>query len=235
MGNGPCDRSDPGPQPLTPPCLSDWSGVGALPRPGAAFMSAPIKQTPVTIFSDFTCPYSFIMEAALWSRMEAGVIKVTYRAYELYPAPLPAPSPAGEPGWHEAVAPLAAELGITISVPSYRPRTAKAHEAAYFAAERGLATPLRRALFTAYWSEQVDIGRIDVITRTAAEVGIDAEELRIALDIDMHREQALRDREIADRLRVPGAPTLFIGTGHDARVLIGAHPASALDEALAGR
>jgi predicted DsbA family dithiol-disulfide isomerase len=194
-----------------------------------------VPAVPVTIFSDFTCPYCYVTEAALWRAGSSGSATLRFRAYELYPAPLPATSPADEPGWREAIAPFAEELALSISAPAFRPRTAKAHEAACFAAARGRELKLRRSIFAAYWGEGADIGRIDVLTSLAAEVGLDGEALKIALDIDLHHDDLVRHRDTAARLRIPGAPTIFVGEGALARVLIGAHSPAALDEALAGR
>lgn len=187
----------------------------------------------LTLFADFTCPHSYVTEAALWSRAEAGVIELRFRAHELYPAPTEAPAPAEEPGWREALAPLARELSLALIAPDFRPRTAKAHEASVHAALHGGEIPLRRAIYEAFWKEGRDVGRIDVLAELAAGAGLEAEDLRIALDIDTHAEEVARQGELARRLRVPGTPTLYVGTGPDARVLVGAHSASALDAAIA--
>jgi predicted DsbA family dithiol-disulfide isomerase len=189
--------------------------------------------TETTIFSDFTSPFCYLAEAALWPRVERGEITVRYRALELFPPPAALPAPADEHGWREAVAPLAAEQGVLLAMPAFRPRTGKAHEASAFAAEQGVESPFRRAVFEAYWRDERDIGRIDVLMSLGAAVGLDPVSLRIALDLDRHAAAVQRDAELARRLNVPGAPTLYIGTGPGARSLIGAHPASALDEALA--
>jgi predicted DsbA family dithiol-disulfide isomerase len=189
----------------------------------------------VTIFSDFTCPYCYVTEAALWRRAESGVLSVRYRAIELYPHPYPAPSPREEAEWRAAVEPLAVELGLTLGAPGFRPRTRKAHEAACFAAVRGLEQQLRRAIFSAYWEQEKDIGRIDTIVEIARDAGIEAEELKIALDIDTHSGEVQHDGQVARQLNLPGAPALYLGLGPGARVLLGAQSPAALDDAIAGR
>jgi predicted DsbA family dithiol-disulfide isomerase len=176
-----------------------------------------------------------VTEAALWRRAESGDLSVRYRALELYPHPTPAPAPRDETGWQEAVAPLATELGLTLRAPGFRPRTRKAHEAASFAAVRGLEQRLRHALFSAYWQHERDIGRIDTLVEIARDVGLDAEELKIALDIDTHSDEVEHDGEIARQLNLPGAPTLYLGLGPGARVLLGAQSLAAIEEAIAGR
>ena len=63
-----------------------------------------------------------------------------------------------------------------------------------------------KEIFAAYWTEGRDIGRIDVLSELASSVGLDPEELKIALDIDKFSDEVLRDRELAQKLRVPGTP-----------------------------
>jgi predicted DsbA family dithiol-disulfide isomerase len=190
----------------------------------------------LTLFSDFTCPYSYVTEAALRQVLaEGGEVEVRYRALELYPASTEAVAPADEEGWEVAVRPMAEALGLTLSVPGFRPRTRKAHEAATFATERGLGDAMRKAIFAAYWGEERDIGRVDVLMELVERLGVDPTDLKIALDIDLHARSVTEDEELARRLRVPGSPTLFIGTGPSARVLVGAQDRAALDEAIRAR
>lgn len=134
-----------------------------------------------------------------------------------------------------AAAPLAEALGIELRPPSVRPRTRKAHEAARFAAARGLEGPLRDAIYDAYWREGADIGRIDQLMEVAAGVGLEPIELKIALDVDSHREEIERDAAQAGRLGVQILPTLYLGSGPSARILVGAQGLRDLDEALGGR
>lgn len=189
---------------------------------------------PITIFSDFSCPYSYVTEAALRKVAASGAGDVRYRALELYPASSPLPPPEEDDAWREQVGALAEAEGVPLRPPGFRPRTRKAHEAARMARDRGAEEGMRAAIFHAYWAEGADIGRIDVLTRLIAPLGIDPEDLKIALDIDRYREEVLRDQEIARRLGVVSTPTLYLGTGPAARVLLGAQSRAGLDSALAG-
>jgi predicted DsbA family dithiol-disulfide isomerase len=187
----------------------------------------------LTLFSDFTCPYSYVTEAGLRGLMRRdGEVEIRYRALELYPAPTEPIAPAEEEGWEEAVRPLAERLGIELRAPGFRPRTRKAHEAARFAEERGVGAAMRDAIYRAYWAEERDIGRVDVLMEIVATLGVDPVDLKIALDIDRYSEAVVHDLLLAERLRVPGVPTLFVGTGPAATVLVGAQSPEALDEAL---
>jgi len=191
-----------------------------------------LRALPVTVFFDFTCPYSYVAVAALQRRAASGDVEVRGRALELFPAPEPLRAPGEDPPWEEEVAPRAAELRLELRAPGFRPRTRKAHEAAAFAAERGVAPEMRSAIFSAYWVEGLDIGRIDVLAALAGGIGLDAEDLRIELDIDRYRDAVLADEALARRLRIARTPTLFVGTGPAARVLVGAPSGEELEAAI---
>ena len=126
----------------------------------------------------------------------------------------------------------AAAAGVTLRNPRGRPRTRKAHEAAAHAAREGAGRAMRAAIYRAYWEDDADIGRIDVLMELGEAVGIDATGLKIALDIDAARDHVLADLELAGRLRVTAVPTLYIGAGADAVVLQGAWEMRALDDAI---
>jgi predicted DsbA family dithiol-disulfide isomerase len=192
---------------------------------------------PITLFADFACPFSYLVEVGLERVADERAFRVN-RAYELFPEGSELPEPGSVPeGWEEARA-LAATLGILLRPPSVWPRTTKAHEAARFAAEHGVEAEFRRAVYAAVWEESVDIGRIDVLASLLAEAGTDAEEAKIALDIDRFALEVASDLELARRLGVRQTPILFLGRGTSARAVIGAHPVDALGrflaEALAG-
>jgi len=187
---------------------------------------------PITFFVDFTCPFSYVNEAALHALAPAHRLDLRPRAYELYPAPEPLPRPAHRTDELAAVKEIAAELGLPLNPPPFRPRTRKAQEASRFAESRGIRDQMRRSIYRAYWAEGADIGRIDVLMGLAGDLGIDPTDVKISLDIDEHAATVEADMALARRLRVTATPTLFVGDGRDARILQGARGMAALDAAL---
>ncbi|HYR11313.1 MAG TPA: DsbA family protein [Longimicrobium sp.] len=187
---------------------------------------------PVVVFSDFACPFSYVTEAALRRMQAAGEVEPTHLAWELYPAPAPLPS-ADEGGWMDALRPLADELGIALRVPT-PVRTRKAHEAAAFAASKGVGPAMREALFAAHFAEGRDIGRIDVLVEIGAGLGLDASELKVVLDVDAFSARVAAEQDAALRAGVEGVPTIVIGTGDEARWLVGARPFAELRAAVLG-
>lgn len=187
---------------------------------------------PVVVFSDFACPFSYVTEAALRRMQAAGEVEPTHLAWELYPAP--AVLPLSDPdAWIPTLRPLADEMGIVLRAP-VPARTRKAHEAAAFAAAKGLGPPMREALFAAHFAEGRDIGRIDVLVEVGAGVGLDASELKVVLDVDAFAARIVAEEDAARRAGVEGVPTLVIGTGDEARWLVGARPFAELRAAVLG-
>ena len=186
---------------------------------------------PVTVFSDFACPYSYVAETALRRMEAAGEVECTHLAFELFPAP--APLPEGDAGaWMDALSPLADELGIALRVPPAPARTAKAHEAAAFARARGAGAAMRQAIFAAYFGDGRDIARIDVLVELGAALGLDAGELKVVLDVDSLSPRIRAEGEAARAAGVEGTPTLVAGTGDAARWVVGARPYAELRAAI---
>ena len=186
----------------------------------------------VVIFSDFSCPFSYLTEAALRQLAAEMEIEIEYRAFELHPAPAPLPPP-DEVGAPDApLRRLADEIEISLAQPERRPRTRKAHEAARFAREAGVEESLRERIYAAYWTGGRDIGRIDTLTELAEAAGLEGMRLKIALDIDLYADAVGADRNAAGRLGITGVPTLIVESGAAARLLVGARPLDELRKEL---
>lgn len=187
---------------------------------------------PVVVFSDFACPFSYVTEAALRRMQAAGEVAATHLAWELYPAPAPLP-PADAGEWMDALRPLANELGLALRIPPPA-RTRKAHEAAAFAASKNVGPAMREALFAAYFGQGRDVGRIDVLVEIGAGLGLDATELKVVLDVDTFSGRVAAEQDAALRAGVQGVPTIVVGTGDEARWLVGARPFAELRAAILG-
>ena len=185
---------------------------------------------PVVVFSDFTCPFSYVTEAVLRRLEDEGLAAPRYAAYELYPAPAPPGAPSADE--LRAARPLADALGIALNPPRTRPRTRKAHEAAKLAEQKGAGRALREAVFAAAFGEGRDIGRIDVLVELGAALGLDPSELKVVLDVDTFSGAVDADRALAARLGIAAVPALVVGAGADAELVSGALPYAALREML---
>lgn len=184
---------------------------------------------PVVVFSDFTCPFCHVTEAALRRLEDEGLAAPRYAAFELYPAPAPLPA-SPSPDDVDAARPLAD--GLPLGPPPFVPRTRKAHEAAKFAAGKDAERAMREALFAAYFGEGRDIGRVDVLVELAAGLGLDVTEAHVVLDVDSFADAVAADAALARRLGIAAVPALVVGGGADAELLLGAQPVEVLREVL---
>jgi predicted DsbA family dithiol-disulfide isomerase len=186
---------------------------------------------PVVVFSDFTCPFSYVTEAALWRLEDEGLAAPAYVAFELHPVPTPLPAEP-DAGWPDALHDLAQGAGLELRTPAPPARTRKAHEAAKLAAERGVGRAMRAAIFAAAFRDGRDVGRIDVLVELAAGLGLDESEAKAVLDVDGFTAAVERDEALARRAGVEATPALIVGTGPGAETMLGAHGIEALREAL---
>ena len=180
----------------------------------------------ITIFSDFGSPYCYLAERSL-RRLGEGVASIRYRAAPVSERPLEI-----EPEPWDALTAAAGEEGIDLRQQPVPLRTGKAHEAALFARALGREDALRDAVFAAFWRDGTDIGRIDVLCQIAASIGLDGEELKIALDIDTHADAVAADARLASRLGIVEPPVTYFGEGAAATIVTGAYTSDQLQTLL---
>ena len=111
--------------------------------------------------------------------------------------------------WNSSVYPLAKNLGVEIKLPPIQPRSRRAHEAAHWARRHGKFREYNDALFRAFFQRGEDIGNTDVLTRLAADMGLESDDLRKALDNDLHLENVLADEREAKKLGLRGVPAFI--------------------------
>ncbi len=169
----------------------------------------------LVIYSDYVCPFCYLGDSVV-ARLRGDGLLCEYRAFELRPAPAPIIDGDSEyirRGWIQSVEPLAAQLGVDIKRPVMHPHSRKAHEAAAFAREHGLATEMHEAVFRAFFVQGLDIGRIDVLVGIGEALGMDRTELKVALDIDKYTDAVLADEQAAVHEKIVGVPTFIPETG----------------------
>jgi predicted DsbA family dithiol-disulfide isomerase len=137
--------------------------------------------------------------------------------FELRPEPHPTLRPEGDylqRAWSQSVYPLARRMGVPITLPpvSPQPHTRLAFEGYQYAREHDKGNDYNHRVLEAFFVEGQDIGRIDVLTKLAGEVGLDRKEFGEALRTRTYREahrQALR--HAYQEAGISGVPAFFIG------------------------
>lgn len=186
--------------------------------------------TTVTIdlVSDIACPWCAIgyarLEQALKTLPELKV-ELTWRAFELNPdksAPKEAILPAlsrkygkSEAEMHQAQAhlmELAAGLGLNFSHMQQRftCNTFDAHRLVKWADTFAKATPMKMALFTAYFGEAADVSDHQVLLNCAVTAGLDAAIAAQILATDDYAQQVREDLAHYQQAGISSVPAFII-------------------------
>ncbi|MBC6606146.1 DsbA family oxidoreductase [Hymenobacter sp. BT188] len=170
----------------------------------------------IKVFSDYVCPFCLLGEQVLARAIADKDVSVEWMPFELRPYPTPTLRPEGEylqTTWARSVYPMAAALNVPMVLPkvSPQPHTHLAFEGYQFAKEQGLGESYTHRMFTAFFQEEQDIGDVEVLTRLATEVGLDAEAFRAALTNRTYREQHQRALRQAEQLGISAVPSFVIG------------------------
>jgi predicted DsbA family dithiol-disulfide isomerase len=191
--------------------------------------------TTIEVFSDFVCPFCYLVEQPLADAVEGGDVQIAWRPFELRTEPTPTLRPESDylqSTWQQVVYPMAERMGVPIVLPrvSPQPYSRLAFEGFAYAAERGLGRCYTERVFRAFFVKQRDIGQVEILADIAAELGLDADDFRAALNSGRYagtHQQALRR---ARELEITTVPTFLV----DGRRLKGVPSAEALHRLLNG-
>ena len=209
-------------------------------------MSDDLRPTiTVDVVSDVVCPWCFVgkrkLEQALALVPELKV-ELNWRPFQLDPT-IPEGGvsrrdymtkkfgPEKIAAIHERLEGIGAEAGIPFAFDKIErsPNTLDAHRVIRWAQATGAQTALVERLFTLYFIEGADIGDRDVLARLAGEHGLDAKQIRAALDTNQHAVAVQQEIASAVRLGVSGVP-FFILAGRFG--VSGAQPPEVLADAI---
>jgi predicted DsbA family dithiol-disulfide isomerase len=188
----------------------------------------------VEVYSDYVCPYCFLAEENLKRAIAGQEVEVTWKPFELRPAPTPTLRPEGDylqQVWQHSVYPMAEQLGVDIVLPkvSPQPHTHLAFEGFQYAQEQGLGNEYTHRMFTAFFQEEQDIGKPEVLAKLAEEIGLDREEFEQALAAgtyrQKHQEELVRAMQV---MKIQAVPTMVIGS----RIIRGLLPEEQLKQVI---
>jgi len=175
----------------------------------------------LVMFSDFICPFCYIgFETVRRLKPEFG-FDLEWIGFQIHPEWPPAGLPAAEYRrgmdpetrrmmWAR-IAALGETVGLEMKPPQLLANSRLALEAAEFAKERGKAEIFEERVFRAYFNDDFNIGSRGVLGDLAADVGLDRDELNLALESNLYQSR-LRENAVAARnLGVDGVPTFFLG------------------------
>lgn len=211
-------------------------------------VSEPIS---IDIWSDIACPWCYIGKrnlekglAATAGDDDAPQVRVTFHSFELSPdTPVDFDGDeidflAGHKGMPREqveqmlghVTTVAAGAGLEYRFDLLQhTNTVKAHELLHFAKEKGLQHEMEERLMSAYFTEGRHVGRIDDLSALAAEVGLDAEEARSALESDAYLDAVRADQAQARAYGINGVPFFVIDGQYG---VSGAQPPEAFENVI---
>ena len=116
----------------------------------------------------------------------------------------------------------------------YGPRTMTynsrfAQELGSWAETQPMGEHIHKALFQAYFVNNINLARIDNLVTIAAEIGMRSDEARSALEHRHYREMVDSDWRRSHELGITGVPTFVLGN----QALVGAQSFSHLEQFLA--
>lgn len=218
-----------------------------MPRhPFDLIVTSPIK---IDIWSDIACPWCYIGKRHLEGGIaalgaDAPEVEIEYHSFELAPdTPVDFEGSevdflAGHKGipleqaraMIDRVTGIAAHAGLDYDYDALQhTKTLKAHELLHFAKEHGLQLALSERLFRAYFTEGRHVGRVDELVELAAEVGLDPDAAREALESGRYGAAVQADIAQAGAYGINGVP-FFVFEGKYG--VSGAQPAEVFSQVL---
>ncbi|MFG3226096.1 DsbA family protein [Kitasatospora sp. NPDC048194] len=173
----------------------------------------------IKVWSDYVCPFCMLAEGPLHEATRDLDVEIEWMPFELRPHPTPTLRPEDPylPAiWERSVYPMARRMGVDITLPTISPQpyTRLAFEGYQYAAEHGRAAEYTPRVLRAFFQENRDIGRIEVLADIAAELGLDAEEFSQALVTGSYTETHRAALRTAEAYRISVAPTIIIDGRH---------------------
>jgi predicted DsbA family dithiol-disulfide isomerase len=188
----------------------------------------PVQPVTIDVVSDVVCPWCFIgkrrLEKALALKPDIPV-EVRFHPYFLNPW-VPAEGMArdeyltakfGSPDRYKQiagrVAAAAEQEGLTYAVDKMKrqPNTRDAHRLILWAQAIGKAPQMKQRLMDLYFTEGGDLSDPETLVKAAADVGLDAAEVRAKLASDADAAQVDAAANSAKEAGIDGVPTFIIG------------------------
>jgi predicted DsbA family dithiol-disulfide isomerase len=108
---------------------------------------------------------------------------------------------------------LGAELGFEFNFDddSRIVNTFAAHQLLDWAESQGRQHPLKQALFKAYFTDQKDVSKVDVLLEAVTVAGLDADTARTALESGAHVAAVRQKQEFWTSKGISGVPSMVFG------------------------
>ena len=175
----------------------------------------------IEMFSDFICPFCYIGFETVRKLKPEFDLDIKWRGFQIHPdwpaEGMPASefrremSPETRRAIWDRIQAMAEATGFAMRPPEILTNSRLALEAAEYAAEIGKGDAFEERVYRAYFNEGLNIGQQGVIADLAAEVGIDRDDLNVAIESNRYTMRLKNNAMVAHNRNVDGVPTFFIG------------------------
>lgn len=177
-------------------------------------MDSPARAR-ILVWSDYVCPYCYLVERKLDRIREqhGEKVRIEYYAFELRPEPVPTLEPRGEyllTTWSRSVYPMGEQYGMPIRLPSVQPRSSLAFQMYEYARSLDSHHTVHLALFHAFFVEDRNIGDLSVLLEMGGDLGLDVAALEHHLTTGTYKAEVDQQRKTALARQVTGVPALFL-------------------------
>jgi predicted DsbA family dithiol-disulfide isomerase len=163
-------------------------------------------------------------------------VNVTWLPFELHPEAPPEGIPrdayfgrARSLQVHSYLQQVAQQVGLEMQPRDVIINSRRALGAAEFAREQGKYEEMHHALFKAHWQQTGKLEDVNDLVRIGTEVGLDAEELRRAIDEGRYEGVIDENRQIATSAGINAIPAHVFGRRY---LVMGAQPYEVLKEVV---
>ena len=130
---------------------------------------------------------------------------------------------------HEHLRSVAATVGLEMRQRDVIINSRRALGAAEFARERERFDEMHRALFKAHWEGTGKLEDVEDLVRIGSSVGLEAGELRTAIEEDRYADVIDENRRLASSVGIDAIPAHIFGRRY---LVLGAQPYEALKEVV---
>ena len=165
-----------------------------------------------------------------------GMVKITWLPFELHPEAPPEGIPREtyfgrerSQRMHSHLQSVADSVGLTMEPRDVIINSRRALGAAELARERGRFDAMHRALFKAHWEGGGRLEEVEDLVRVGSEAGLDAAELRDAIETDRYAAVIDENRRIASSVGIDAIPAHIFGRRY---LVLGAQPYEVLKQVV---
>jgi predicted DsbA family dithiol-disulfide isomerase len=164
------------------------------------------------------------------------MVKITWLPFELHPEAPPEGIPREayfgrerSQRMHSHLQSVADSVGLTMEPRDVIINSRRALGAAELARERGRFDAMHHALFKAHWEGGGRLEEVEDLVRVGSEAGLDAAELRDAIETDRYAAVIDENRRIASSVGIDAIPAHIFGRRY---LVLGAQPYEVLKQVV---